>query len=447
MIHFSISHSLFFFLTLSLTLLFSNADHILPDTFGFNNVRISERSIGGHVVIYSKEDTRRLIYAAMFDQWGYPVKEPFPVSSYAGCGALGHQAQGSIAMLNNGFVIVWTLEDSSEVCLQAFDNNGVTKGSSIRVATEEGYKKNADVAGLTGGGYAVVWESRSHDESGYNIMSRSYDSEGNIVATRRVNEWTLGKHRRASITRLSDGGWAVAWERRGEGANGYDIFARTFDKNSEPNQEQEFWVNLYSENTQKRALACGLENGGLVVIWSSKEQIGQYYDIFGRIFDKEMSQVQEEFHISLEGKKDNDFPSIGCSFEDDGFVVGWISELYDGERNRGLIRRYTNNGNTKGPLIVIDDRLKSVQPFAVAAVNSDLNDGVRIISAYISSSDELYTEKYSPFSGVEIAFMIAGGSIVAGAVSIGLVWVYTILREKVKNRRARKRRDDEANLN
>ena len=60
---------------------------------------------------------------------------------------------------------------------------------------------------------------------------------------------------------------------------------------------QEFQVNTYTQDIQKRPIVSALSNSGFVVCWKSLYQDGSRYGIFGQLFDGSGTKKGNEFQV------------------------------------------------------------------------------------------------------------------------------------------------------
>ena len=201
------------------------------------------------------------------------------------------QSQPSIAALTGGgFVTVWTDSNSRDgngngVFGQRFNADGTANGSSFQVNTfTAGDQSDPQVVGLTGGGYIVVWRSTSQDGGGsYGIYAQRYNAAGSEVGDEfRINTDSAGNEFEPSVTALSNGGFAVAFNNDGR------ITAQQFDSNGE-RIDGEYLVDTHDANGAASApTVLGLANGAFVVSFTDFDYPAgggdNTYQIFQQVF-------------------------------------------------------------------------------------------------------------------------------------------------------------------
>lgn len=233
---------------------------------------------GGYVVAWTSQNqdgTFRGIYAQRYDADGVAQGSETLVNTTT-TGDEFHPAVAGLA--GGGYVIIWTGQDSDAggVFLQRYDAAGVAQGGQVRANTTtagdqyftDGSIAGNAVAGLTGGGFVVVWTGTSADFSEFEIYMQRYDANGVALGVEtRVNTTTAGFQFDPTVTALAGGGYVVTWEGEGPGDSG-GVFAQRFDANGVA-QGSEFRVNTTTSSTQGEQAVVGLADGGFVFTWQS----------------------------------------------------------------------------------------------------------------------------------------------------------------------------------
>jgi uncharacterized protein YheU (UPF0270 family) len=237
------------------------------------------------------------------------------------------------------------------------------------------------VAGLSGGGFVVVWHAKSdiQDGSGYGIYARVFDSAGKPSGDEyQVNEYTTGHQRMPHVAALQDNRYMVVWHTQYLDGSGYGIAGRLSDSNETitinhyttgdqinpkianvinrgerpavvyqsqnfdgddygiasvvyPAIASEQLVNVYTTSTQEtpviaRTAGTSDSDPAFYVVWRSVGQDGSQGGIYGRRFRN--AQFGPEFRINSFTTGDQAFPAI-ASFADGSFVVVWSSYNQD----------------------------------------------------------------------------------------------------------------------
>ena len=89
---------------------------------------------------------------------------------------------------------------------------------------------NPSVAGLTDGGFVVVWQSTGQDGSDQSVHGRLFDSNGASVGGEiQINTYTLGDQDQPDVSMADDGSFVVAYRR-----TGFEQAVRLFDASGDP---------------------------------------------------------------------------------------------------------------------------------------------------------------------------------------------------------------------
>ncbi len=188
-------------------------------------------------------------------------------------------AAASVGKTALGYAVAYTRNDG--------DSNGVfvrivsegVVGAEIPVnATTTGNQylpdSNHSVAGLTNGGFVVVWTDESAsgaDASGSAIRAQRFNATGDKVGSEfLVNTSTEGNQTAPEITALANGGFAVAWQ------DGGHIAAQLFDSDGRKVGPESVIDDVGSGN----AAITQLANGDIAFAFTKSGQV----PIFDRVY-------------------------------------------------------------------------------------------------------------------------------------------------------------------
>jgi hypothetical protein len=203
-------------------------------------------------------------------------------------------------------------------------------GAEFQVNT---YMENAQeapsVAKLSGGGFAVTWQSDAQDGDWYGIYGQVFDSSGNKVGSEfQVNTYISELQVFPSVAGLSGGGFVVTWDSVGQDSSGDGIYGQIFDS-SGSKVGGEFQVNTYTKDDQSFSSVAGLSGGGFVVTWESYDQDGSDWGVYGQVFNSSGNKVGSEFQVNTYTTDYQGFSSV-AGLSGGGFVVTWESYDQDG---------------------------------------------------------------------------------------------------------------------
>lgn len=247
----------------------------------------------------------------------------------------GQQWSPSVAGLSDGsFVVAWEsyAQDGSDFGIfgQRFTAAGVRAGTEFRInTTVAGQQSNPSVAGLTGGGFVVTWESYAQDGAGYGVYGQRYTAAGvRAGAEFRINATKVGQQRFPSIAGLGGGGFVVTWHSYARAGSESDTYGQRYTA-AGVRAGTEFRINTTKASLQWFPSVAGLTGGGFIVAWMSPDQDGAGYGIYGRRYTAAGMPIGPEFRINTTTAGEQILPSA-AGLKDGGFVVTWTSAKSDG---------------------------------------------------------------------------------------------------------------------
>jgi hypothetical protein len=184
---------------------------------------------GNFVVTYTDygADPGGDIRARLYNPDGAPIGNAFAVD---GSNAL-FDSQSSVAGLSGGgFVVTYmrNLGGDLDIHARVFDQNGndLSGAIAITVDAELSSQLAPSVAGLSSGGFVVVWENATTDE----VYFRRFQSDGTALDADRVLIDSIGStNQDIHVVALGDGGFAVAYTDNAWGIDGTEITLRIFN--------------------------------------------------------------------------------------------------------------------------------------------------------------------------------------------------------------------------
>ncbi len=240
----------------------------------------------------------------------------------------------SVARLaNNTFAVVWESKDQDGSGFGAYAQRhtaaGVKTAAEFRVNTFTGNaQQQGSIAGLTNGS-VVVWASLSQDGSGWGIYGQRYTASGEKSGTEfRVNTVTANQQWQPSVAGLKAGGFLVTWASNLQDGSGYGVFAQRYTA-AGAKAGVEFRVNTTTANNQWMPRVAPLENGGFVVIWSSNDQVQFGHDIYAQAYTSAGVKQGGQFRVNTLRAKDQTEPTV-AGLKDGGIAMVWTSLDQDG---------------------------------------------------------------------------------------------------------------------
>ena len=276
------------------------------------------------------------IFAQRFNASGERIGPEFQANTQP----IGQQYQAEIGALNDGgFVISWTANtgqdgSGSGVFAQRYDAAGASVGGEFQVNTETSSTQDSPVvAGLSGGGFVVIWDSNNSgtagDGSGDGVFGQRYDAAGSPVGSEfQVNTEFSSNQNDPAVSALGTG-FIVTWTSNTSGSagdgSGLGVFAQRYDASGTP-LGTEFQVNVETASTQDESEVVELAGGNFAVVWTSTTSgsagDGSSNGVFARLFDAAGTALTGEVLVNTTTASNQEDASI-AALSGGGFVVTW----------------------------------------------------------------------------------------------------------------------------
>jgi Ca2+-binding RTX toxin-like protein len=206
---------------------------------------------------------------------------------------------------------------------------------------------NPSVTALSDGSFVVTWSSVEQDGSSYGVYGQRYTADGSNVGSEfRVNTFTTDFQYQPSVTALSDGGFVVTWSSLEQDGSSYGVYGQRYAANGTA-LRSEFRVNTFTTNNQYQPSVTALSDGGFVVTWSSAGQDGNSFGVYGQRYAANGAALGSEFRVNTFTTGIQDQPSV-TALSDGSFVVTWSSNGQDGSREGIYGQRYAADSTAVG---------------------------------------------------------------------------------------------------
>jgi hypothetical protein len=201
----------------------------------------------------------------------------------------------------------------------------MTNGVEYPIAgVKPGDQVHPDLALNSNGGY-LVWEDNVTSTSGLAISAQRLDSSySRVLSSFKVNASTVASHERAHVSLLNDGGAVFVWQ--GGPFSYQHIYAR-FLSSSNTWLTGDIMVNGATNTFQIDSAVATLNNGNVVVVWSSFNQVNasSLRDVYAQMFSPDGQRIGSEFLVNQFTAFNQRTPVI-AALSTGGFVVAWVSE-------------------------------------------------------------------------------------------------------------------------
>ncbi|MGB3695630.1 MAG: filamentous hemagglutinin N-terminal domain-containing protein [Spirulinaceae cyanobacterium] len=289
---------------------------------------------GNFVVVWesnNQDGNNRGVYGQIYDSQGSKVAGEFQINTTTN----NSQENPSVTNLaDGGFMVTWESRgqegDGDGIYGQRYNSNGNVIGNEFPINTTTNNDQTVPtVVGLGDGGFVTIWVSRDQDGSGEGIYTQRFDGSSNPVGNElQVNTETINAQRDPHITGLNDGSFVVTWESNDQDGDGKGVYAQVYDLNSNT-ISNEIQVNSFITQSQENPKATALADGGFVIAWESLGQDGSSDGVYGQRYDRQGNKIGSEFAINTTTNDAQTNPSL-IGLANGGLVVVWASKEQDG---------------------------------------------------------------------------------------------------------------------
>jgi Ca2+-binding RTX toxin-like protein len=356
---------------------------------------VTALSGGKYVVVWSGSGT----FMQMYDSAGQKIGPEKTIASFTNQNYFLRNP--TTTTLEDGSFIVATENGYSpssinqySLTLQHFDSTGKLIGTNITDSigwdrfenTEFGdFTDDSEVTALNGGGYVLMWQGKGqyYNSADYGVYVQRFDSANAKLGAMVKIDTTTSLQRSAESTALQDGGFVVTWQGtstvqdNAHDLQGNGVYMQFFDslgaKVGEP-----VLVNTTTAGHQYAGEATTLNDGNIVVTWTSEAQDGSGYGVYFQMFDYVGTRIGTETLINTTTSGNQQKPSI-TPLSDGGFLVAWEANSPDGTQDGVYLQRFDANGVPLITTIGGDDNSNFLQFTStqdIRLTGEDGNDGL-----------------------------------------------------------------------
>ncbi|MEN9361889.1 MAG: hypothetical protein RL095_3424, partial [Verrucomicrobiota bacterium] len=195
-----------------------------------------------------------------------------------------------------------------------------------------------------------------------------------------------------SISSLRSG-YIITYSYSSTGSTGSDIYAET---NLSINNSIRTKINTYSLKQQSKPSVAELEDGKVVITWTSQDQDGQGMGIYARILNSDGSFLSSEFLVNS-GIHGDQFDAEVVSLQNGAFAIAWSS--LEGLSKSVYMKIFDSQGANLSGDILITDQVACSNPQITS-----LSDGSLVIvwSSDHAGSSDIYLQRFTP-EGISLA--------------------------------------------
>lgn len=248
---------------------------------------------GGYVIIWSMTESPNVVQAQLYDADGNPVGEEQTLNTYNDS---GQYTPSVAARADGGYVVAWASNaqdgDSRGIYVATFDSDGDPLSGILAVNQRtEGDENTPKVSVLSNGNFAVTWQGFHNDTGLWTIHVRLYDGDGTALTNEITTSSTDHNNLSPSVIALADGGFIVTWAGFND-TTGYDLVGRRYDADGDA-VGNEFHLTNDSGSEFSPQFAV-LNDGSFVATWQGIGTVAQHFNADG-------SAAGSAFQVSMSG--------------------------------------------------------------------------------------------------------------------------------------------------
>jgi len=263
-------------------------------------------------------------------------------------------------LTGGGFVVVYHANQPTggaltDVVARLYDYQGKPQASDfiVNLPGVAGSQESPDVSAFPNetGGFVVVWESSNDDGAGWGIVGQRYHNNGLKLGEKfPVNTTTELDQRVAEVAAFYDGSFLVAWEHSFPGIDSPDVRAQLFNNKAEKSGPEKT-LNSYVTSQQRTPVVAALDKDGWVAAWASMGQVDNN-DVISRRYNSTLAEIGGEAQVNLYTLSAQKRPAIGGFFGTNKgeYVIAWESSGQDTPVSQGVFAQvFTKDGIAKQP--------------------------------------------------------------------------------------------------
>ena len=255
----------------------------------------------------------------------------------------------SAADAAGNFVVVWeSFEadgDSYGILGRRFASDGTAMGDNFVVnAYTTSLQVFPDIVMRPSGEFVVIWQSAYHDDDGFDVYARRFDSLANPLGPDlEVNPTTVGDQHDPAVSLTANGGFLVIWD-HDDGAD-HRISAQQFDSAGNRTGNELLISSPMSQDDFDPRVELRAD-GSFITTWERTLGDGSGKGVFAQLLTSDGAADGSEFPVNVNTAFDQENPEIAPA-ADGSFAVTWQSQTTEGAENEILFRIFNSDGSPR----------------------------------------------------------------------------------------------------
>ncbi|MEZ5842231.1 MAG: hypothetical protein R3D27_00675 [Hyphomicrobiaceae bacterium] len=190
-----------------------------------------------------------------------------------------------------------------------------------------------------------------------------------ITGDIQVNSTTADQQRYSSVAALAGGGFVVTWSSLNQDGSGWGVYGQRYD-DAGVAVGVEFAVNTFTTGDQWLPSIAGLADGGFIVTYDSDGQDGSGWGVYARRYDAGGNALGSEFLVNTTTANAQREATV-TGLTDGGFIVAWESIGQDDSGSGIYAQRYDSGGTAVGGEFRVNTFTGNDQRFAQMVALAD----------------------------------------------------------------------------
>ena len=273
-------------------------------------------------------------------------------------------------------------------------------GSETRVNTTttnaQSISANANQALATdaNGNFVVVWSSNLQDGALNGIYAQRFNADGTAQGSEfRVNSTTADDQINPAVAIDGAGNFVAIWSSINQDGSGWGVYGQRYNAAGVA-LGSEFLVNNTTSGNQLTSQIAMSSSGAFVIAWSSDHDVVAVNDIYARRYDAAGVAQGAEFRVNTYTTNVQQLAAVAMS-DSGNFVVTWASNLQDGSNYGVYGQLFAASGAALGSELRVNTTTAFSQLYNDVAMLPDGRFVVVYQSVNAGGNLDLYLQRYA----------------------------------------------------
>ena len=219
------------------------------------------------------------------------------------------------------------------------------------------------------GDFVITWSSENQDGSGWGVYAQRYNVNGTSQGSEfRVNTTTTNDQAYSTIAIDDSGNFVIAWSSKDQDGNDWGVYGQRYNAIGTA-LGGEFRINTFTNKSQLAPSIAMDDVGNFIVTWSSEDQDKDKWGVYAKRFNSAGVVLGGEFRVNNTTSKEQIASSVAMA-SDGSFVVSWSSKDQDGDNWGVYAKRYNAAGIQQGSEFLVNSVTSKKQTYSSVAMDA-----------------------------------------------------------------------------